>query len=122
MTENKQEADKWEERAKKFDTLCPNLAKALRSQNLQQSCADIEKYGWIRASLPPKDGEQVLVTDGKEVWIGDYNSSYRNPKERWALVYDGAPPFNSTEIIAWTYMPHVPPELLTELSKPQQHE
>jgi hypothetical protein len=106
--------EKFESWAKKWDEKMPNFAKALRSQDLQNTCADIETYfGWIRcATSVPPDDEDVLVTDGKKVWIGDYNSKRRERDGgKWALVYNGAPPFDSTKIIAWQFMPDVPPEL-----------
>lgn len=109
----KSRKDKFESWAKEWENKLPNLAKALRSEDLQNSTADIERFdGWIRCTTSlPKDDENVLVTDGKEVWIGDYNSK-RNPRYgKWAIVYNGAPPFDSTEIIAWTFFPSVPPEL-----------
>jgi uncharacterized protein YukE len=105
--------DKFEGWAKKWESKVPNLAKALRSDDLQNSTADIEMFdGWIKVSTStPKDDENVLVTDGKDVWIGDYNSK-RHPRDgKWAVVYNGAPPFDSTKIIAWTFFPSVPPEL-----------
>lgn len=105
--------DKFESWAKQWEDKVPNLAKALRSEDLQNVTADIEQFdGWIRcATSLPKDDENVLVTDGKDVWIGDYNSK-RNPRDgKWAVVYNGAPPFDSTEIIAWMFFPSVPPEL-----------
>jgi hypothetical protein len=105
--------EKFESWTKKWEEKMPNLAKALRSEDLQNSCADIEKYdGWVRCTTSvPKDDEDVLVTDGKKVWIGDYNSRRREQDGKWALVYNGAPPFDSTEVIAWQFMPSVPPEL-----------
>jgi hypothetical protein len=117
MTNNEQNRkDKFESWAKQWDDKVPNLAKALRSEDLQKSCADIEDLcGWIRCTTSlPKDDENVLVTDGKSVWIGDYNSK-RNPRDgKWAVVYNGAPPFESTEIIAWTFMPSIPTELTSK--------
>lgn len=108
--------DKWEERAKKFDDKLPELAKALRSSNLQNSCADIDTYdGWIRCKTDlPKKGEEVLVTNGKDVWMGSICHTERRgamPFKEWSLVYDGSPPFSSTEVIAWMFKPYVPPEL-----------
>lgn len=106
--------EKFENWAKKWEEKLPNLAKALRSEDLQKSCADLEMYdGLIRCTTSvPKDDENVLVTDGKQTWIGDYNSKrLEQDGGKWAVVYDGAPPFDSTEIIAWTYMPSVPPDL-----------
>ena len=56
----------------------------------------------------PYPGIDVLVTDGKEVWIGDY-SPLRNKRDGyWAVVYDGAPPFDSTEITHWMHFPEPP--------------
>jgi hypothetical protein len=113
MSNDQNRKDKFESWAKKWEDKVPNLAKALRNEDLQNATADIEQFdGWIRCTTSlPKDDENVLVTDGKEVWIGDYNSK-RNPRDgKWAVVYNGAPPFDSTEIIAWTYFPSVPPEL-----------
>jgi|ERR1700690_735747 len=51
------ENEKWEERAKKFDEICPNLAAALRKPSLHRQCEAIEKMpfengtmiGWISA-------------------------------------------------------------------------
>ena len=41
--------EKWEASAKKFDDKLPDLAKALRSPELQKTIKDIhEYYGWIR--------------------------------------------------------------------------
>lgn len=111
MTQSRK--DKFESWAKEWENKLPNLAKALRSEDLQKSTDDIEKFdGWIRCTTSlPKDDESVLVTDGREVWIGDYNSK-RHPRDgKWAVVYNGASPFDSTEIIAWTFFPSVPPEL-----------
>lgn len=47
----------WEDRAKKFDEILPNLAKALRSESLQKQCEAIERmsfedgtmFGWVAA-------------------------------------------------------------------------
>lgn len=105
--------EKFEQWAKNWEEKVPNLAKALRSNDLQNACADIEKYdGWIRCTTSvPKDDENVLVTNGIDVWIGDYNSKRRERDGKWALVWNGAPPFDSREIIAWQFMPSVPPEL-----------
>lgn len=104
--------NKFEKWAKYWDNKLPNLSAALRSESLQKVCNDIETYdGWIRVSSgPPPDGEDVLVTDGKAVWIGDY-SSKRKPSDPWSIVYNGAPPFDSTDIIAWCFKPHVPETL-----------
>jgi hypothetical protein len=101
--------EKWEGFAKGVEDGLPNLAKAFRDKDLQDSCADIEKYdGWIRCSTSlPHNNEYVLITDGKRVWIGQYEAvSHKGGK--WSVVYDGAPPFYDTDIIAWMYMPHVP--------------
>lgn len=105
--------EKFEQWAKQWESKYPNFSKALRSKNLQNSCADIEQFdGWIRCitSTPPDD-ENVLVTNGREVWMGEYNSKRRELAGKWALVYNGAPPFEGTEVIAWQFMPSVPPEL-----------
>lgn len=116
--------DKWEERVKQWDDRLPNLAKALRSEDLQKSCADIDQFdGWIRCiSSLPKKGEPVLVTDGKSVWMGEICHTERRgamPFKEWSLVYDGAPPFKSTEVIAWMFMPYVPKELLNSEQNPE---
>lgn len=106
--------EKFENWAKTWEDKLPNLAKALRSEDLQKSCSDLEEYdGWIRCTTSvPKDCEDVLVTNGKLVWVGDYNSKRREQDGgKWAVVYNGSSPFESTDIIAWTYMPSVPPEL-----------
>lgn len=107
---NKEKFESW---AKEWESKLPNLAKALRGEDLQKSCADIEAYdGWIRCiTSVPKDDEDVLVTDGKSVWVGDYNSKRDVRHGKWAVMYNGAPPFDSTEIIAWRFMPSIPPEL-----------
>lgn len=104
--------DKWEQRAKMWDERLPNLAKALRSEDLQKSCSDIDEFwGWIRDSTSkPKKDERVLVTNGKNVWIGEHDG------KEWSVVFDGAPPFDSTQIIAWMFMPSIP----DELTKPSQ--
>lgn len=110
--ENKNE--KWEQRAKQWDERLPNLAKALRNKNLQAACDDLNRYGWIMcASDLPKEHETVLVTDGKEVWLGDYNANRSARDGKWALVYDGCVRFDSRNIIAWTFMP-TPPFLNNE--------
>lgn len=109
--------DKWEKLAKLAEEYgIQNLADAARSSDVQESCRDITDYdGWIRCiTSSPPDNELVMVTDGKEVWMGDYLSK-RKPNDRWSLVYNGAPPFDSTEIIAWQYKPSVPPELIESL-------
>ena len=105
--------DKFDGWAKKFESDVPNLAKALRSIDLQNSTADIEEFdGWIRVGTSlPKDNENVLVTDGNEVWVGDYNSKRDQRYGKWAVVYNGSSPFDSTEIIAWMFMPSIPAEL-----------
>lgn len=102
---------KYEGWAKQWDDKLPNLAAALRSKDLQDSCSDIEYFdGWIlsKTSKPPIN-EDVLVTDGtnmKTVWMG-----YWNGKE-WSLVYNGATPFEGDNVKAWTFMPSIPPELI----------
>jgi hypothetical protein len=112
--------EKFEQWAKEWEGKLPNLAKALRNEDLQKSIADIETFdGWIKCttSVPPDD-EDVLVTDGKEVWIGDYNSKRRERDGgKWAVVYNGAPPFDSTNIIAWMFKPSIPPELTPNKKK-----
>lgn len=92
----------------------PNLAKALRSEDLAKTIKDIQDFdGWIRvATSLPTNRDMVLVTNGKDVWMGDYS-----PKANvWFVVYDGAPTVNVNEIIAWMYMPSIPPELLNNQS------
>jgi len=105
--------EKFEKWAKEWDEKIPNLSKALRSEDLQNSISDMEEFeGWIRCTTSnPRDEENVLVTNGKEVWIGDFSSKRDKRYGQWAVIYNGAPPFDSTEIIAWTYLPSIPPEL-----------
>lgn len=105
--------ERYEQEAKKYENIMPNLSKALRSADLQNSCADIEMFdGWVRCKTSlPDDGEDVLVTDGREVWIGDYNSKRSARDGKWGLVYNGSTPFDSTGIIAWMFKPTVLPGL-----------
>jgi hypothetical protein len=66
--------------------------------------------GWIsvKERSPVKYvGLYLLVTNGIEVWIGDYVPTHK-PKERWGVVYNGAPPFDSTEITHWMPLPSPP--------------
>ena len=94
----------------------PNLATVLRDEKVQKVCDDITVYeGWIRISTDiPDNTDDVLITNGKSVWIGNYNSN-RNSEDKWAVVYDGDPPFKSHNIIAWKYMPHIPSKLSKEV-------
>lgn len=105
--------NRFEELAKECQDKLPNLAKALRSEDLQKTCNDIKMFdGWIRTKTSlPTDNYDVLVTDGKDVWVGDYNSKRSERDGKWAVLYNGAPPFDSTDIIAWTFMPTVLPNL-----------
>jgi hypothetical protein len=69
-----------------------------------------ENMQWIsvKERLPVEYiGLYLLVTNGIEVWIGDYDPRPK-PKERWGVVYNGAPPFDSTEITHWMPMPPAP--------------
>jgi hypothetical protein len=108
-------SEKYEAWAKKYEDTLPNLAAAFRSKSLQDTVGDIEKYdGWVRCTTGfPPDGENVLVTDGKAVWMGDYDSKSRS-KDKWGVVFDGAPPFGSESIIAWQFLPTVLPELFNQ--------
>jgi len=98
--------DKWEERAKHWDNKLPALAAALRSDNVQAICADIEKYGWIRCVTDnPANHDAVQVTDGKNTWIGFYHPVGK----KWTVIMDA--PFDAKDVIAWTYMLSVPDDL-----------
>lgn len=106
------DVDKWEERAKLFDERLPQLAKALRSKTLQDSCADISMYGWILStSAVPRTTEDVLVTNGIDVWIGNYDELREQDGGKWIVFYKGDPPPENTKIVAWIYKPYVPAEL-----------
>jgi hypothetical protein len=114
MTDREQN---WEDRAKWAEEMgVPNLASALRNKALQDTCKDITDYsGWIRVQTEkPTDAEDVLITDGTKVWIGNYISK-RSEIDKWAVVYDGDPPFKSHQIIAWQYMPYIPSELKEQI-------
>jgi len=89
----------------------PNLVSALQSEDLQKQIDDIKNLGWIRCATGlPEVGEQVLVTNGKDVWLGEVGH-YGQRSKRWSVVYDGAPLVQDHEIVAWIYKPD-----LTELN------
>ena len=48
----------------------------------------------------PDHPNYVLVTDQKNVWIGEYSS------RRWSVVYNGSPPVESNDITGWMELPH----------------
>lgn len=109
-------SEKFEKMAKEWDEKLPNLAKALRTKDLQNYCNDVDEFdGWIRVqSSKPEIDEMVLVTDGKDVWMGTLNLMNRpfgSIIHEWSVVYDGNPPFRSTQIIAWMPKPSIPPNL-----------
>lgn len=85
-----------------------NLAAVLRDPENHKIWDDSIKYdGWVRCTTAtPPEQLQVLVTDGKEVWMGYYNANME-----WSVVYDGAPLVNGEDVIAWNYKPSIPAAL-----------
>lgn len=75
---------------------------------LQKRVKELEGWKYCNINQFPPDGLDVLVSDGKEVWIGDYNRKRSDRDGKWAVVYNGAPPFSSTEIIMWKFKPKLP--------------
>ena len=64
---------------------------------------------WIEVKRPPSHGGDVLVTNGADVWIGDYDYRRREiDGGKWAVVWNGAPPFDSTDITHWQELPNPP--------------
>lgn len=55
---------------------------------------------WIDAkSKKPARDKYVLVTNGTDVWLGDWSG------KSWGVVYNGAPPFEATDIKKWMLLP-----------------
>lgn len=59
---------------------------------------------WINAKeRKPRHENNVLITDQKEVWIGDY--SKRRKDSGWAVVYDGSIHIPSEDVTHWMELP-----------------
>jgi hypothetical protein len=73
-------------------------------KNYERMKAEIE---WInQKERKPVCGTHVLVTDQKDLWIGE--CTMRAGIIQWALVFDGAPPFLSEDVTHWAYYPKLP--------------
>lgn len=64
---------------------------------------------WISVkSKLPLNENYVLITDGKEVWVGTYeNSGYRERKS-WGQAYVGCSMVDDTKITHWMPLPPAP--------------
>lgn len=81
------------------------------TRQLEEAKKEVERlkeWKYCNINQFPPDNLDVLVSDGKEVWIGDYNRNRSERDGKWAIVYNGAPPFDSTEIIMWKFKPSLP--------------
>lgn len=58
---------------------------------------------WINtkdSTQKPPIGLYVIVTNEIDVWLGEWNG------KEWGVVYNGAPPFDSSDIVKWMLPPH----------------
>lgn len=63
----------------------------------------------IKEKLPLNGDSYLLVTNGRDVWLGDFDPRpHVRQNEKWGVVYNGAPPFDSTEITHWMPLPPLP--------------
>lgn len=78
------------------------LVDALKDPKTQAITKDLQNYGWVRCSTSnPENPEFLMVTNGKEQWIGYYNRKAK----KWVVAEDS--PFKAESIVAWTYKPEL---------------
>src|SRR5690606_30090438 len=81
-----------------------------RIKELESENEELRKKGqWIsvKERLPLTD-EYVLITDGIEVWVGNYERSGYRGRSQWGQAFIGCSMVDDTEITHWQPLPSKP--------------
>jgi hypothetical protein len=71
----------------------------------------MSENNWINVKEKlPINEDYVLITDGKDVWVGTYENSGYRERKAWGQAYVGCSMVDDTKITHWMRLPQ-PPKL-----------